>query len=62
MQDQRFGQGPKDKAKENILNFFSSDHSGQEPEGLPVAFNDEDGGGDNSNDEMRKNRFKGQKV
>ena len=41
---------------------LSSDHSGQEPEGLPVAFNDEDGGGDNSNDEMRKNRFKGQKV
>jgi len=38
------------------------DHSGQEPEGLPVAFNDEDGGGDTSNDEMRKNRFKGQKV
>ena len=48
----------------NFKNLVASDHSGQEPEGLPVAFNDEDGGGDTSGGEndLRKNRFKGQKV
>lgn len=39
------------------------DHAGQEPEGLPVAFNDDDGdGGVGGGSDGPKSRFKGQKV
>ena len=46
----------------NKLNIISSDHAGQEPEGLPVAFNDDQGDGVGGGSDGPKSRFKGQKV
>ena len=68
MQDQRFGSviyPPEVKIhfdRKYKWNHFS-DHAGQEPEGLPVAFNDDDGdGGVGGGSDGPKSRFKGQKV
>ena len=67
MQDQRFGwviYQPEVKIKPEVpINLCFSDHAGQEPEGLPVAFNDDDGdGGVGGGSDGPKSRFKGQKV
>lgn len=67
MQDQRFGSVIHRKSKFTLTGskneIIFSDHAGQEPEGLPVAFNDDDGdGGVGGGSDGPKSRFKGQKV